>query len=125
MNNLFLILNIVGIALYLSLLPVHFALYAEDSENGKTGFLKRRRFSSGILLIYLVFLSKSFGWNGFFGFGTSGIVVQLIWLFWNFRSELMNVTARYGAITSMKLAAYNAIGIATLIYQIILFFIRQ
>ena len=124
MNNLFLILNIIGIALYLSLLPVHFALYSEDSENGKTGFFKRGRFSTGILLIYLVFLSKSFGWNGFFGFGKSGIGVQLIWLFWNFRSELMDVTVRNGAITSMKLAAYNTIGIATLIYQIILFFIR-
>ena len=121
MNNLFLILNIVGIALYLSLLPVHFALYAEDSENGKTGFFKRGRFSTGILLIYLVFLSKSFGWNGFFGFGNSGIGVQLIWLFWNFRSEFGVVTRSNGAPTATKLAAFNTIGIATLIYQIVLF----
>jgi hypothetical protein len=124
MNNLFLILNIIGIALFFSLLPVHLAIYAEDSENGKTGFFKRGRFSTGILLIYLVFLSKSFGWNGFFGFGKYGIGIQLIWLFWNFRSELGDVTLRNGARTSTKLAAYNTIGIATLIYQIILFFIR-
>jgi hypothetical protein len=123
MDNLFLILNIIGIALYLSLLPVHLALHAEDSENGKTGFFKRGRFSTGILLIYLVFLSKSFGWYGFFGFGRAGIGVQLIWLFWNFRSELMTVTLKGGAIPSLKLAIYNAIGISTLIYQIILFFI--
>jgi len=123
MDNLFLVLNIIGIALYLSLLPVHFALYAEDSENGKTGFFKRGRFSTGILLIYLVFLSKSFGWNGFFGFGKYGIGAQLIWLFWNFRSELMSVTLKGGAIPSLKLAVYNTIGIATLIYQIIIYFI--
>lgn len=123
MDNLFLILNIIGIALYLSLLPVHLAIYAEDSENGKTGFFKRGRFSTGILLIYLVFLSKSFGWYGFFGFGTTSIGFQLIWLFWNFRSELRTVQIIFGAIPSLKLLIYNAIGISTLIYQIILFFI--
>lgn len=123
MDTLFLVLNIIGIALYLSLWPVHFALFAIDSENGITGIFKRGRFSSGILLIYLAFLSKSFGWHGFFGFGGVGIGFQLIWLFWNFRSELNLVAIRFGKITAMKLTAYNAIGIATLIYQIILFFI--
>jgi hypothetical protein len=125
MDYLFLVLNIIGIGIYLNLIPIHTYLSDLDKENGKSGFFKRGRFSTGILIIYLVFISKSFGWDGFFGFGKSGIGIQLIWLFFNFRSELYTVKVNFGGITSMKLTIYNAIGIATLIYQIILFFIRQ
>lgn len=125
MDNFFLVINILGLSLYLSLLPVHIALYEVDSKNGKTGFFKRGRFSTGILLIYLVFLSNSFGWDGFFGFADIAIGLQLIWLFWNFRSELYDVSIKGGGISSVKLVVYNAIGIITLAYQTILFILEH
>ena len=122
MNNLFLALNIIGIASYLSLLPVHVDLHVEDKENGKTGFFKRGRFSTGIFIIYLVFLSKAFGWDGFFGFADIGIFFQIPWLIYNSRSELWQVTHKYGSFSGLKLAAYNLIGISTLLFQIFNFF---
>ena len=124
MDNIFLGLNVIGIALYLSEWKVLFALNSMDSELGKTGVFKRGRFSTGILLIYLAWLSKSFGWDGILGFNY-GVGIQLIWLFWNFRSEMLLVHVKGRKYSSLKLAVYNTIGVATLIYQVILLFTRN
>jgi hypothetical protein len=126
MNNLFLILNIIGIALYLSLWPVHLALINKDSEEMKSGgrIFKRGRFSTGIMMVYLVFISKFFGWNLLWGwipgFQTHVIIYQLIFILWNSKSEALYFIAKVGTHMSFRLVIYNAIGIATFIYQIIL-----
>ncbi len=122
MENFFLVLNLIGIAIYLKLLPFLNQLTEIDKNEGKEGIFKRGRFTRGILIVYIVFLSKCFGWNGFFGFGNVGIPVQIIWILWNSRTEAEKVYFLADTKISTYLFLYNIIGISTLIYQLYLLF---